>query len=78
MLCCTVVNGHPSLSLVAHVSSRFCAERLQSLLRTLELTNLDDFSSLQTITTFATLIGTYQQGIVSWKRWPLLRIRRRN
>jgi DNA excision repair protein ERCC-2 len=41
---------------------RFCAERLQSLLRTLELTNLDDFSSLQTITTFATLIGTYQQG----------------
>eukprot|EP00124_Ichthyophonus_hoferi_P004383 Ihof_evm1s474 gene=Ihof_evmTU1s474 len=41
---------------------RFCAERLSSLLRTLELTNLDDFSAISRISMFATLVGTYVQG----------------
>ena len=41
---------------------RFCHERLASLVRTLELNNIDEFSSLQRITNFATLIGTYQKG----------------
>ncbi|KLO18845.1 DNA repair helicase [Schizopora paradoxa] len=41
---------------------RFCAERLQSLVRTLELTNLDEYNSLQKIANFATLVATYEKG----------------
>jgi DNA excision repair protein ERCC-2 len=41
---------------------RFCAERLQSLLRTLEITNLHEYGSLSVITSFATLVSTYTQG----------------
>ncbi|EPZ33822.1 DNA repair helicase [Rozella allomycis CSF55] len=40
---------------------RFCAERLSSLVRTLELTNIEEFSSLQRVAYFATLVGTYNQ-----------------
>jgi DNA excision repair protein ERCC-2 len=49
---------------------RFCAERLQSLVRTLELTNLDEYSSLQKVANFATLVATYEKGslfAVFWK-----------
>lgn len=41
---------------------RFCAERLTSLLRTLEITDLTDFSPLILITHLATLVSTYMKG----------------
>uniref|UniRef100_A0A8C6LF01 DNA 5'-3' helicase n=1 Tax=Nothobranchius furzeri TaxID=105023 RepID=A0A8C6LF01_NOTFU len=41
---------------------RFCAERLQSLLRTLEITDISDFSAVTLISNFATLVSTYSQG----------------
>ncbi|KAI0374853.1 DNA repair helicase [Pilatotrama ljubarskyi] len=43
---------------------RFCAERLQSLVRTLELSRLDEFSSLQKVASFATLVATYEKGFL--------------
>ncbi|KAI0302032.1 DNA repair helicase [Russula brevipes] len=43
---------------------RFCAERLQSLVRTLELNRLDEYSSLQKVATFATLVSTYERGFL--------------
>lgn len=42
---------------------RFCAERLQSLLRTLEIADLADFSAVTLIANFATLVSTYSQGL---------------
>lgn len=41
---------------------RFCAERFSSLLKTLELTDMADYSSLVLITNFATLVSTYARG----------------
>ncbi|KAI9139351.1 hypothetical protein BKA69DRAFT_1085762 [Paraphysoderma sedebokerense] len=43
---------------------QFCAERLASLTRTLELTDIDEFSSLQKVATFATICATYAQGFL--------------
>ncbi|CAE6447745.1 unnamed protein product [Rhizoctonia solani] len=43
---------------------RFCAERLQSLIRTLELTKIDEYSSLQKVANFATLVSTYEKGFL--------------
>ena len=43
-------------------SYRFCAERLSSLVRTLELTRIDEFSALQKVAAFATLVATYHEG----------------
>lgn len=43
---------------------RFCAERLSSLMRTLELTDIQDFSALTLISNFATLVSTYTKGFV--------------
>lgn len=43
---------------------RFCAERLASLVRTLELTDLAEFSSLQKVASFATLTSTYDKGFL--------------
>ena len=43
---------------------RFCAERLASLVRTLEVTQLDEFSYLQRISFFATLVATYTKGFM--------------
>ncbi|KAJ3014416.1 DNA-dependent ATPase of the nucleotide excision repair factor 4 complex [Thoreauomyces humboldtii] len=43
---------------------RFCAERLGSLVRTLELTDLADYRALQQIAAFATLVATYQKGFI--------------
>lgn len=40
----------------------FCAERLQSLVRTLEVNRVDEFSSLQKVASFATLVATYEKG----------------
>eukprot|EP00118_Oscarella_pearsei_P004864 m.21551 g.21551 ORF g.21551 m.21551 type:complete len:231 (+) comp28184_c0_seq7:946-1638(+) len=41
---------------------RFCSERLRSLLRTLELAGIGDFSGLTLIANFATLVSTYSKG----------------
>lgn len=41
---------------------RFCAERLASLLRTLEITDMTEFGALVVITHFATLVSTYTKG----------------
>lgn len=41
---------------------RFCAERLASLLRTLQIADHTDFSSLVLITHLATLVSTYTRG----------------
>ncbi|KAF8323397.1 DNA repair helicase [Clavulina sp. PMI_390] len=43
---------------------KFCAERLQSLVRTLDLTRLDEFAALQKIANFATLVATYEKGFL--------------
>lgn len=41
---------------------RYCSERLKSLLQTLEIDNLVDYSALNLLANFATLIGTYTTG----------------
>lgn len=51
-------------------SKRFCAERLQSLIRTLELSRLDEYSALQKVASFATLVSTYEKG----KYFPGLKV----
>ncbi|KAG5954005.1 DNA-dependent ATPase of the nucleotide excision repair factor 4 complex [Claviceps sorghi] len=43
---------------------RFCAERLTSLVRTLELTSVEDYQPLQEVATFATLVATYEKGFL--------------
>jgi DNA excision repair protein ERCC-2 len=43
---------------------RFCAERLSSLVRTLELANVEDYLPLQEVATFATLVATYEKGFL--------------
>lgn len=43
---------------------RFCAERLRMLVQTLELTRIDEYSSLQTVAFFATLVSTYDKGFL--------------
>ncbi|KAI1104435.1 putative excision repair protein rhp3 [Jackrogersella minutella] len=43
---------------------RFCSERLTSLVRTLEFTNIEDFQPLQEVATFATLVSTYEKGFL--------------
>ncbi|CAK7203206.1 TFIIH/NER complex ATP-dependent 5'-3' DNA helicase subunit [Sporothrix eucalyptigena] len=43
---------------------RFCAERLTSLVRTLELTNIEDYQPLREVATFATLVATYEKGFL--------------
>ena len=44
--------------------TRFCAERLTSLVRTLELTNIEDYQPLQEVAMFATLAATYDKGFL--------------
>ena len=41
---------------------KFVADRLRSLLRTLEVTDVQDFSPLMLIADFATLVATFQKG----------------
>ncbi|GLB34959.1 putative helical and beta-bridge domain containing protein [Lyophyllum shimeji] len=43
---------------------RFCAERLQSLIRTLQISRLDEYSALQKVAAFATLVATYEKGFL--------------
>lgn len=40
----------------------FCAERLSLLVRTLEVTEIEDYAALKDIASFATLISTYEEG----------------
>lgn len=41
---------------------RFCSERLRSLIRTLEVNNITDFTPLTLLCNFATLVSTYLRG----------------
>lgn len=43
---------------------KFAAERLTSLVRTLELTNIDEHYSLQKVAGFGTLVATYEKGFL--------------
>uniref|UniRef100_A0A8C5QHE9 General transcription and DNA repair factor IIH helicase subunit XPD n=1 Tax=Leptobrachium leishanense TaxID=445787 RepID=A0A8C5QHE9_9ANUR len=43
---------------------RFCAERLRSLTRTLEIADITDLSPLTLVTHFATLVSTYTKGFM--------------
>lgn len=43
---------------------RFCADRLRMLVSTLELTRLDEYSALQKVAAFATLVATYEKGFL--------------
>lgn len=43
---------------------RFCSERLSLLVRTLEVSEIEDFMALKDIATFATLISTYENGFL--------------
>lgn len=52
------------LTFIERKPLRFCAERLTSLVRTLELTNIEDYQPLQEVATFATLVATYDSGFL--------------
>ena len=41
---------------------RFCYDRLTSLTKTLEITDTDEFTPLNMLANFATLVGTYETG----------------
>ncbi|ORZ35249.1 transcription factor TFIIH complex subunit Rad15 [Catenaria anguillulae PL171] len=43
---------------------QFCAERLSSLVRTLEITDIDKFSELNKVAMFGTLVATYAKGFM--------------
>ncbi|XP_039260407.1 general transcription and DNA repair factor IIH helicase subunit XPD-like isoform X2 [Styela clava] len=49
---------------IAKKPLRFCSERLSSLLRTLEMPQIADFSPIVLISNFATLVSTYNKGFV--------------
>ena len=42
--------------------SRFCSERLRSLMKTLELSDFSDYHGLTLVANFATLVSTYSKG----------------
>ena len=48
--------------MLAAKTLRFCYDRLSSLLKTLEISAVDDFTPIHLVADFATLLGTYQQG----------------
>ncbi|PKX93937.1 TFIIH/NER complex ATP-dependent 5'-3' DNA helicase subunit RAD3 [Aspergillus novofumigatus IBT 16806] len=52
------------LTFIERKPLRFCAERLTSLVRTLELINIEDYQPLQEVATFATLVSTYDKGFL--------------
>jgi len=45
---------------------RFAYSRLQSLLRTLQVSNLDDYSALSDVADFASLLATYSEGMAKF------------
>lgn len=52
------------LTFIERKPLRFCAERLTSLVRTLELTNIEDYLPLREVASFATLVATYDTGFL--------------
>ncbi len=48
--------------LIFNITCRFCAERLSSLVRSLELPDIPDLSALERVCNFATIVSTYQKG----------------
>lgn len=52
------------LTFIERKPLRFTSERLTSLIRTLELTNVEQFVALKEIAMFATLVSTYEQGFM--------------
>lgn len=58
------LNHLKELTFIERKPLRFCAERLTSLVRTLELTNIEDYQPLQEVATFATLAATYEEGFL--------------
>ncbi|ODQ78841.1 hypothetical protein BABINDRAFT_162518 [Babjeviella inositovora NRRL Y-12698] len=50
------------LTFIERKPLRFCSERLALLVKTLELNEIDDFTALKDIATFATLVATYESG----------------
>ncbi|KAF2101567.1 putative TFIIH complex helicase Rad3 [Rhizodiscina lignyota] len=58
------LNHLKELTFIERKPLRFCAERLTSLVRTLELTNIEDYQPLQEVATFATLAATYDKGFL--------------
>ncbi|KAI5806269.1 DNA repair helicase RAD3 [Geopyxis carbonaria] len=52
------------LTFIERKPLKFCAERLSSLVRTLELSRIEDYMPLQEIATFATLVSTYEKGFL--------------
>lgn len=58
------LNHLKELTFIERKPLRFCAERLTSLVRTLELMNIEDYQPLQEVATFATLIATYETGFL--------------
>ncbi|KAG9715874.1 DNA repair helicase, partial [Aureobasidium melanogenum] len=52
------------LTFIERKPLRFCAERLTSLVRTLELQNIEDYQPLQEVASFATLVATYETGFL--------------
>lgn len=58
------LNHLKELTFIEKKPLRFCAERLTSLVRTLELTNIEDYQPLQEVATFATLVATYDKGFL--------------
>ena len=52
------------MNLNADATIRFSAERLTSLVRTLELTNIDEHYALQQVVGFGTLVASYEKGFM--------------
>ncbi|KAI5304382.1 DNA-dependent ATPase of the nucleotide excision repair factor 4 complex [Ascosphaera pollenicola] len=52
------------LTFIERKPLRFCSERLASLVRTLELMNIEDYRPLQEVAAFATLTATYEKGFL--------------
>ena len=59
---CAFFDEHTKICFFFHFNLRFCAERLSSLLYTLELPDVQDYGPLTLIANFATLVSTYSKG----------------
>jgi DNA excision repair protein ERCC-2 len=58
------LNHLKDMTFIERKPLKFCSERLSSLVRTLELTHLEEYTSLQKVANFATLVATYQKGFL--------------
>ncbi|CAG8587501.1 1320_t:CDS:10, partial [Cetraspora pellucida] len=52
------------VTLIERQPLRFCSQRLTSLVRTLELSDLNDYYALHKVAAFATLVATYETGFM--------------